>query len=751
MSGTYPPAISAQPADSVARPATIAVDSVPQVPIVSAATISQLKPPAASLAIAPVEVPDTVSASKSTESFSEEDADALVRNLGEVVVEADRRMVIKDGVLYRPTTREKRASQTATDLIALMGVPELRATIGSLGVSTVTSEPVSIFIDYLPADESDLKGMRMIDVKEVQYLQSPEDPRFMGARNVLNYIMKKYEYGGYTKLYAQENPFWGFYNDATVTSKFTYKSMVYDVFAESKNFNLKHEGTESDQYMTLSDPAAGSVDLHRYYRTLDSRFTRGTYPLTFRATYATDKVTFRNTLGYTHEGLPKNMKQGLLGLEGGDQLGIASGEYTFIDHHPQKANNLNYESDLFVILPKGWSLSVRGTLGYSHRNQYYLYSTDLPTELRQDTKENAWNWELMTFVQKNFTHGHSAFAIVSGSESINKLHYTGDTNNSTVSKVPKVSPSVGYTYSVPKVRISAGGGTQWVWNNIGNARYLEFVPSVNGNARFNFNTHNSLYCYFGYFLNTPGLSQKNPETLQQNEFIYTRGVPDMKGQQYFTSLLSYHWLPSKAFSLNGSVSERHIDNAYTVEYQPYLDGRALLKTYSTGNKFNDLKLSLSCNWKAIQGILNLTGGVSQIFDRLSGREHLSCNYASYYINAYGFIGNVTWSASYSSPGRTLSMNSARITKTVPNYNIYIGWNIKDVNLSVSASNFFNKGWKTGTYVYASPLYHDTGTSYGMSGHAQVYITATWSVGYGKTIQRGDEAEAIKATESAISM
>lgn len=178
-----------------------------------------------------VEPPDSLVTTETEKPVSREDADSVkVKDLGEIVVEADRRMVIKEGILFRPTSKEKRASQTATDLIAIMGVPELRAQLGSLGVQTTMGESVAIFIDYMPASENDLKGMRMSDVKEVQYLLTPEDPRFMGAERVLNYIMKKYVYGGYTKLYAQESPFWGLYSDVSLTSKFTYKKFTYDLF-----------------------------------------------------------------------------------------------------------------------------------------------------------------------------------------------------------------------------------------------------------------------------------------------------------------------------------------------------------------------------------------------------------------------------------------------------------------------------------------------------------------------------------------
>ena len=46
--------------------------------------------------------------------------------------------------------------------------------------------------------------MNLQDVKRVEYLESPADPRFMGEKFVVNFIMEEYIYGGYVKLSGYE-------------------------------------------------------------------------------------------------------------------------------------------------------------------------------------------------------------------------------------------------------------------------------------------------------------------------------------------------------------------------------------------------------------------------------------------------------------------------------------------------------------------------------------------------------------------
>ncbi len=101
-----------------------------------------------------------------------------------------------------------------------------------------------------------MQGLRTPDVKKVEYLEFPSDPRFRGARRVVNIIVHEYAYGGYTKLTRTE---------------------------------------------TLNG----------------SHFKQNQYPVTLRATYASEKIQIRNTIGFTHSGIPADDQQGSLTYQTG--------------------------------------------------------------------------------------------------------------------------------------------------------------------------------------------------------------------------------------------------------------------------------------------------------------------------------------------------------------------------------------------------------------------------------------------------
>ena len=149
--------------------------------------------------------------------------DEQALSLGAVTVEGDNARLYADKSVYVPTAKQKNAAQTAQDLINRMAIPQL----GIDGdIKTVTGQPVDIFIDFMPASQGEMAGMRMDDVKRVEYYDYPSDPRFLNKAHVINFIMQKYEYGGYVK---------GIYYDNFITSrqlngyaKVQYKNMTFD-------------------------------------------------------------------------------------------------------------------------------------------------------------------------------------------------------------------------------------------------------------------------------------------------------------------------------------------------------------------------------------------------------------------------------------------------------------------------------------------------------------------------------------------
>mgnify|MGYP006870912810 CR=1 FL=1 len=88
-----------------------------------------------------------------------------VQELNEIVVEAQLQYTSATTSTYIPTSKQKNSSQTGTDLLNRMAIPQLSPSSDN-ALQTVSGKPVDIFIDFLPASEQDLTGMRMSDVRK---------------------------------------------------------------------------------------------------------------------------------------------------------------------------------------------------------------------------------------------------------------------------------------------------------------------------------------------------------------------------------------------------------------------------------------------------------------------------------------------------------------------------------------------------------------------------------------------------------
>lgn len=149
------------------------------------------------------------------------------QELNEVVVEAQLQSTSATVSTYLPTKRQRNAAQNGPELLNHMAIPQL-GIVSGYNVTTNAGQKVDLYIDYVPASEQDLNGMRMADVKKVEYYDFPTDPRFQGSQHVVNFIMQKYEYGGYVKAYANEF-FISNSGQLNLFSKLQYKRMTFDI------------------------------------------------------------------------------------------------------------------------------------------------------------------------------------------------------------------------------------------------------------------------------------------------------------------------------------------------------------------------------------------------------------------------------------------------------------------------------------------------------------------------------------------
>lgn len=666
------------------------------------------------------------------------------QELNEVVVEAQMQRTSPNTTTYIPTNKQKIASQNAIDLLRQMAITQIHINPINDAVTDNAGGDVAIFLNYLEASKEELEGLRTTDVKKVEFLEFPTDPRFRGAQRVINITVQRFSYGGYTKLTTNENFLVGFSSRNNIFSKFSFMKMTYDLYVGANNWNNHHIGNTVKGIYSLKDAEGNNYKLTRAEMLEESHYKQNEYPITFRATYASEKVQIRNTIGFTHSDIPVYEQRGNLTYQPGSEL-----NYTFNRNNPSRNNSLAYQGSFFFTLPHKISLDISPRLNYTHSNDYLSYSTSNYPEIIRNAREDAYNYRVDAYLQKRIGQKHTAMLGINGGDNINRLSYSGTNSYYDRFHNAFVAGLFGYQLTSKNVRLYADAGVYWSQSDINSLVYTDTYPFVHVNLKYSPNSKNSFTIFLQYANATPGINQKAPDILQDNEFMYVSGNPLLENSRNLMINLGYTWMPSNAFGLSAFGNLNEFFDRQMTTYEHYKDGEALIRNYRNSGNFIKGEIGFAVNWKLLEGKLLIYGRPKQTFYKSTGIYNKTYNPLSVTVQATYYLNSFYFQAYYQSPDKMMFTSSPQINKSRNFHSLTVGWANSEWNIRFMGANFFNRGWSSAQIVTESPLYTEYRENIGTSSHSRINVSITYTFGYGKKVQRGNEVGEQSGANSAI--
>ena len=664
--------------------------------------------------------------------------------LQQVQVEGQMASAYSDRTVYLPSQRQKNAAQNAVDLLRQMAIPQIRINPIDNSVSDNTGGEVAIFFNYMPATQEDIVSLRTADVRRVEYLEFPTDPRFRGAQRAVNFILQEYEYGGYTKITADENFLVGLSSRANIFSKFSYKRMTYDLFVAANNTNNHHDGYEVEGIYSLKDVDGIDYTVNRYETADNVHSIQNQYPVTFRASYNSEKVQVRNTLGYSHSANPVQEQSGSL------VYSPSSGEdYSFSRSNSSRSNAFSYNGSYYFALPKDFSINVTPQFSHSHNNNLLFYATSTASPILRIARENAYSYRLDAFLSKRLGHKHTLFLGMNGGTHINKLRYTGNAVYSDHFQNPFAYGQLCYKFQTNKVNLYADAGVIWEKTDINGIKNNDTYPCVHISFRYTLNQENAFSSYFQFANNTPGIEAKASDMLRDNEYMYITGNPLLNNSRHISFNMAYTWLPSNMFKMSAYGKYFGLFDRAITAYEPYDNGSAVLRTYINDGDYAQGEIGIAAILNLLNKSLQLYVSPTQRFYRSTGFFDKSFNpfqvtaQATYYLKQWYF------QAYYQSAQKFMFEDSPVTYKSRNFYSISAGWANADWNIRLTANNIFNSQWDTANRYIQTPLYSEHRTTYGTNSHARLNLSVTYTFGYGKKVQRGNEVGEQSGASSAI--
>lgn len=663
-------------------------------------------------------------------------------NLNEVVVEARMQTTSATVSTYIPTSRQKNASQTGTDLIDQMGIPQLKVTLGS-NIETNSGKPVAVYIDFIPASENDLKAMRMSDVRKVEYYEYPSDPRLQGNPYVVNYIMAKYEYGGYVKGFDHTNLL-SYSEQLLGNVRLQYRKMTYDLMGYGWGMTNDHYGSELTETYRLPQTDGTVKVFDRYSNTTSSKERRQQYFAAFKATYNSDKIQAATQINGSINRKPHSDRNGEVVYSPAD---YPSTVYTSALNNTSKF--LSYNGYYFFALPKGNSIAFTPSYTYSHTEQNSSYTENGYAPILNGATDNTNQVKGDLKFNHDFGRYGNLLGFVRGAYEYNRTRYRGTANSLDKAKSSRFGVGANYNITVGNFYGTTGFGWDWDRLQFGDMTDRPSSPWFDLSLQYGFREKHSVSTTFHYSSWQPSPSYKSENIIQSTPLMSYTGNPNLVPSKSYDIDLRYTWLPNNDYSFSAFAWAWIVGNRYAYDYEATSTGVLRTIKQPMGN-FAQGKYGISGTLRFFDRKLMLTGQVGQVLNHNGYPYSVNHSYIDWYARVRYYIGNWNFTATYiSDNGSADGCMNGIWNYGKSDWYLTVGWSDSDWNIRADIINFSRWNWRSDRQKMRSKYYDTTEVMLNGQSHALIQLSATYTFGFGKKVSSDNEPGVSGAASSGI--
>ncbi len=665
------------------------------------------------------------------------------KKLKEVVVEAELQKTDASKTTYTPTTREKQASQTGVELIDQIGIPQLMVVNNT--IQTNSGKDVAVFIDYIPAGATELQAMKITDVKRVEYYEYPSDPRLQGNQFVVNFIMTRYEYGGYVKaLGNMDLPIYD--SQLLANGRLQYKKMTYDVLGYGWNRNDHHTGNDFLETYRIPQQDGTMKDFQRFSNTLSGVEKRQRFQATFKATYNSEKVQAASIISGNFNHTPHSDITGNVTYTPAD---YPSSEYSSTSNSLSKS--LFYNGYYFLALSHHNTLKFTPSYTFSHTDNNSSYTEGGFAPIFNGAVDNTNSLQgSLTFSHDFEKYGNLSIS-ATGNYDYSRTAYSGSVESLERSKTCTASTSATYSVAAGNFYGHINVGWQWYKSVFSGIKDRHSKPWMNFSLQYGFREKHSIAAEFHYSTWPPSANYTSENIIHSTPLMYYTGNPGLFPFKAFDYYLRYTWLPNRNYSLSAYITAWNVKDRYVYCYEPYSDGlirtiRQPLGGYVQGS------YGVTTTLRFLNRSLVFTGRLSQTLNH-NGKPY-SVNHSSinWYARLRYYIKNWNLALYYSSPNGSPDgcMNGIWV-KDKSNWNISAGWSNVHWNIRCTLYNLTRWNYRAQGQSMESHYYDTEKTYYNSSCHASARLSITYTFGFGKKVKKDNEPSVSDQTSSGILM
>lgn len=669
------------------------------------------------------------------------------RELDEVIVEARTQRVIDRGVAYTPTNKTKKTATDATRLLELMNIPQLNITPGTMSVKTYAGKDVAMFIDFKEATDEDLQGLRPEDVLRVEVLQYPEDSRFGGQANVINFVMRKYEWGGYTKLTAKGTTLNINRGDGILYSKFVNKNWTFD--ANATGSITHNDNYNSYNVETFRDISVGDRHFDAITRTSQSGANylqqSNSQSATFRATYETKDIEIIHSVSYNRTATP--LERDLSSVSYSQDIFSAS---QALSNESGQTITPSLRGYYYFAMPKNNTLIASWSFAYGSTRRNSTYQLGELTPIINNNNETSYAPTLIIQYSKKFSHNNTFRTSLMTFNTIYHTDYEGSYNG-----LQKLLSSENMLFLEYMQNWKCGlsmysrVGASYVIGRLNSINTLEqWNPRLGLQLDYKINEKHSASVEGWWGNNHPTPASSNSAIVQSNELLWLQGNPKLRNTTFITASASYTYIPTNKLSLSATAEYHGFLNKTAHDYfsMPGYDG--LIRKEINSGDFHRYSGYLSATLKLFDNSLSLRASGQAERMVASGIDAQSMNLIAANLQANYYFRNFSFILYYQTPNRNLAPFDYGFRYHYKStYGILANYAIGDFKAGLQFRNWFNSNRYYADFD--SNRYSAHGWVWSASLARSVQLTLSYTFPYGKKVKRNNEISESESAGSAI--
>lgn len=646
--------------------------------------------------------------------------EVLPIKLREVVSSPEAQYALADRIVYLPSTREKNAATNGTDLLRFMAIPSILVNKNS--VSTLSGQNVTLFIDSARASEEEIKALRPQDVKKVEVLDYPSDPKFEGVRYAVNFIMVKYEYGGYVKVSGNQRLDFD-YGDYNLSSKFAHGKMTYDLFTGYNYYQSDKISTNS-----LTSYKFADREIERSQTTPETNVKSNEAYLSLRAKYVSDNSMISNQLSIKRDDSPRNSY-------------LLNNIYSPAIYPEEEARTIYSNSSLTpswrgnyqFTLPHSIQLVVTPSLVYSHNKSLNFFSED-NIENINDVDEKAWRGSAGIGMSKQW-NSHSLTVNINGELEGKDLLYTGNNPADILYRFEAIGIRVAGTLTFNKLRLQPSVKFYYSKTKFNDLKFSQPLPGYYISGDINFNRKNKLNFSSEMSQWTIGASYRSPNIVVRDLLDAVKGNPDLKTWLYNSVDFDYTWLPCQWLNLSAYSSYNRHTKPMEYTYAPtHINGREMmLQSYIKEGYFQTIAGGVGIVARLFKRSLTLRAQSSLYNHRHGGKRKYTATSVLGNFSASYYLGDFYFYLSYQLKSKKATQIYQLSESPASSY-FNIGWSKNGLNISASIDNIFKSSRLSGKTYMQYENYSKRQINFSDDYRRMAWLSLTYTFNYGKKVK-----------------